>query len=64
MQNRATARRIDAGSWSRQACQPCTSRRSFLDRPFRETRIGRPVHIADVLPAVLRDLTSAKGANQ
>ena len=62
--NRATARRIDAGSWSRQACQPCTSRASFLDRPFSDTRLGRPAHIADVLPAFLRNLTGSKGVRE
>lgn len=62
--NRATARRIDAGSYSRRSCQPCTNDRRFLDRPFSDVRAGRPVHVADVLPTVLRSLTSTKGVDR
>ena len=64
MKNRTSATVPAVGSFSRRSAHHWTSR-WHLDRPFPKTaRIDGPVHIADAIPAVLRNLTTGKGGGQ
>ncbi len=58
-----TARHVGASNYSKSTARVFQSR-AWLDRPFPEdARVGGPVHIGDVLPVVLRNLTAGKGGH-